>query len=100
LEEGALFLDDLKTELHVLGAVAGERVETDFNELDAFGALRGGLFFNGVNNGADEMDFVHKMSFKSLPPHHASVNARRRMVGGGIILQRVEMNDWFDADLA
>jgi hypothetical protein len=65
LHELAFLSDDLKTELHVLGAVAGERVETDFDEFDAFGALRGGLFLNRINDGADEMDFVHKMFFKS-----------------------------------
>src|SRR5208282_6419249 len=38
VDEGALLLDDLKTELHMLGAVAGERVESDFDGFDAFGA--------------------------------------------------------------
>src|SRR5208282_4256359 len=37
-DEGTLLLDDLKTELHMLGAVAGERVESDFDGFDAFGA--------------------------------------------------------------
>jgi len=60
LEQPALLSDDFKTELHVLAAVAGERIETDFYGFDALRALRGGLFFNGINDGADEMDFVHK----------------------------------------
>ena len=65
LDQLALPFYDFKTELHVLGAVAREWVETDFDEFDAFGALRGGLLFNCVNDGADEVDFVHKMSLKS-----------------------------------
>src|SRR5208282_714454 len=77
-DKGALFFHNLKTELHMFGAVAGKRIETDFDKVDAPGPLRGSLFFNSVNDGLDEMDFVHKLSFKSLPPGHLPVNARRR----------------------
>src|SRR5208282_5101785 len=79
-DKGALFFHNLKTELHMFGAVAGKRIETDFDKVDAPGPLRGSLFFNRVNDGPDEMDFVHKLSFKSLPLCQAPVNARRREV--------------------
>lgn len=60
LDERDFLFDDVEAEPHMVAAVAGERVETDFDGFDAFGALRGGLFLNGVNDGADKMDFVHK----------------------------------------
>jgi hypothetical protein len=84
-DEGTLLFNDFKTELHVLGAVAGKRVEADFDELDTLGALRGSLFFNRVNDGADEMDFVHKMSFKSATASCAGqcAKAEHRLVEHG-----------------
>src|ERR1035437_8462778 len=76
-EQAAVFLHQVETELHVIAAVAGERVETDLDELDAPGVLRGGLFLNGVNDGADEMDFVHRIWTKVARPANICQSASR-----------------------
>jgi hypothetical protein len=60
LDERDFFFDDIEAELHVVAAMAGQGVETDFDRFHAFGLLLNRFFFNGFQNGADEMNFVHK----------------------------------------
>jgi len=57
--ERAVLFYDVKTEPDVVAAVAGKRVAADFDKRDAFGFLRDSLFFNGLDDGLDEMNFVH-----------------------------------------
>lgn len=61
LEERVVHFNDVKTETNMVGAMAGQRIKTDFNPFDAPGLFEGGLFFNGFNNGTDKSDFVHNI---------------------------------------
>jgi hypothetical protein len=59
LHQRPVFLDDVEAELDVVGAVAGEGVEADFDELDAPGLFRDGLFFDFFDDRPNKMNFVH-----------------------------------------
>lgn len=52
-------LDDVKAEPDVVSTVARKGIKTDFHPFYPIGFLRGGLFFNRINDGADKVDFVH-----------------------------------------
>jgi hypothetical protein len=60
LDQRDFLFDNIEAELHVVAAVAGERIEPDVDEFYPFGLLRRGLFLNGFQYGANEMNFVHK----------------------------------------
>ena len=53
LHQRTVFFHDVKTEPHMVAAVAGEGVATDFDALDGFRLLRDGLFFDSLDDGAD-----------------------------------------------
>jgi hypothetical protein len=53
LHERAVLLHDVKTEPHVVAAVAGERIAADSDELDGIRLLRDGLAFDRLDDGAD-----------------------------------------------
>jgi hypothetical protein len=58
---------DVETKTDVIGAVTGEGIKTDFKPLHASRFFRGGFFFDGVHNGADKGNFVHRFRFVFAP---------------------------------
>ena len=70
LDEGMIRFDYVKAKADMVGTMAGERVKTDFYPFNTAGLSLGGLFFNGINNGADKGDFVHNFN---LLLHSASL---------------------------
>ena len=61
LGKAAFFFYNVETETDVVAAMAGERVKADFNGFDTLRVLCGGLLFDGVNDVADKMNFMHKL---------------------------------------
>ena len=59
----AVLFHNVEAELHMIGTMARESIEADSDPLHAFGPLRGGLLFHCVNDGANEMNFVHNRYF-------------------------------------
>lgn len=61
LNERMLNFYDVETETDVIGAVAGKGIEANFYRFDPARFFRGGFFFDGVHNCADEGNFVHRL---------------------------------------
>lgn len=51
---------DIKTETDVIGAMAGEGVKPDFYPFYPARFPGDGLLFDGINNGANKSNFVHR----------------------------------------
>lgn len=58
-ERGKFLFDDVEAELDVVATMAGEGVETDADAYYMAGLLGSGLFFDGFQDSADEMNFMH-----------------------------------------
>lgn len=58
-ESGKILFDDVEAELDVVAAVAGEGVEADADAFYMAGLLGSGLFFDGFQDSADKMNFMH-----------------------------------------
>lgn len=73
LHKWVALLDDVEAESNMIDAVAGECVEANFQPLHALRLLRSGLFFHRVNDGLNQMNFVHKL-WPILPRKPESVS--------------------------
>jgi hypothetical protein len=70
-QQATFLLYDVEAEPNMIRTMTGEGVATNLHELHLFGALSGGLFLDGLNDGADKMNFVHNWPFE-WPQEYAS----------------------------